>query len=250
MSSLLHKGSRSDATLRCGEHTWNLHKLIVCERNDYFRAALDGKFAEGATGGLIWDDEEPFAVESLLMWLYTYQYPEPEDVEQYNTPSSVWEYHHEIWSIADRRQAPKLKEEARKRLCNAVREHWNVDDFISMVPTFWRSDCPDSLITQKAVLATALIHREELHSTYGLFQRLIEKEGKFSAGFVKALLEMVRVLNTSYSAKNERVAVLSEKLEAETARANRVTEIMERRDRRITELRNQIIAQKEEKRRK
>lgn len=41
---LLETGNFADAVIICGQKSWNVHKIIICSRCDWFRKALDGNF--------------------------------------------------------------------------------------------------------------------------------------------------------------------------------------------------------------
>lgn len=43
-SRLLDSGYMSDCTVICWDTKWATHKVILCSRSKWFRAALDGSF--------------------------------------------------------------------------------------------------------------------------------------------------------------------------------------------------------------
>ncbi|TPX16135.1 uncharacterized protein E0L32_004130 [Thyridium curvatum] len=43
----LKDGRHSDVTVKCGNRKWRLHKVVLCSRSDYFKAALSGNFKAG-----------------------------------------------------------------------------------------------------------------------------------------------------------------------------------------------------------
>lgn len=47
-SEIFDSGFLSDCTVRCGKKVWRLHKIILCSRSKFFKAALTGNFEVGA----------------------------------------------------------------------------------------------------------------------------------------------------------------------------------------------------------
>lgn len=60
--------SASPATFAC-------HRSILSPRCAFFRCCLDGRFAEGGSRVISMDDDDPVALEAMLFYLYTLEYP-------------------------------------------------------------------------------------------------------------------------------------------------------------------------------
>lgn len=41
---LLESGMLADAEVKCARRTWKVHKIILCNRSDWFKKALMGQF--------------------------------------------------------------------------------------------------------------------------------------------------------------------------------------------------------------
>ncbi|KAK4443090.1 BTB/POZ protein, partial [Podospora aff. communis PSN243] len=67
---LFSSGNMSDCTFKCGEHTWNLHKFVLCLNSEFFRAAFAGKFNEAETGVLLLEEQDPERVDEALRFIY------------------------------------------------------------------------------------------------------------------------------------------------------------------------------------
>ncbi|KUI59500.1 BTB/POZ domain-containing protein 8 [Cytospora mali] len=67
---LLHSGLLADAQVVCGNRTWEVHKLILCTRSEWFKKALLGPFEEGQTGKITITAFTEDEVECLLQFLY------------------------------------------------------------------------------------------------------------------------------------------------------------------------------------
>ncbi|KAL1869163.1 hypothetical protein Daus18300_005700 [Diaporthe australafricana] len=66
---LLWTGQYADAKIRANGKTYNVHKVVLCSRSPWFRAALEGGFAEGQSS--IIDISAPDNIERLLEFIYT-----------------------------------------------------------------------------------------------------------------------------------------------------------------------------------
>ncbi|KAH7033142.1 BTB/POZ protein [Microdochium trichocladiopsis] len=71
---LLESGKDADAVVRCGEHTWNIHKSILCVRSKWFEKSLDGPFMESSSGTVVIEEFKPACVKWVLDYLYSGSY--------------------------------------------------------------------------------------------------------------------------------------------------------------------------------
>ena len=76
LSSLLTGGHHADCTVKCKDVEWHIHRCILCPRSAYFDRALNGDFQEGQTATITMFEEDLYAVEGVLLYLYNYSYPE------------------------------------------------------------------------------------------------------------------------------------------------------------------------------
>ncbi|KAL1837792.1 hypothetical protein VTJ49DRAFT_3402 [Mycothermus thermophilus] len=70
VTKLLRTGDLSDVTLRCGDYTLNLHKVILCSRSEWFKRALTGRFKEASTGVIEIHDVDYQAVDWVVSFIY------------------------------------------------------------------------------------------------------------------------------------------------------------------------------------
>lgn len=70
---LLETANFADAVIICGQKSWNVHKIIICSRCDWFRKALDGNFEEARTNTVTIPESE-FSSEyiaCLIFYIYS-----------------------------------------------------------------------------------------------------------------------------------------------------------------------------------
>ncbi|KAF2142632.1 uncharacterized protein K452DRAFT_358373 [Aplosporella prunicola CBS 121167] len=70
----LRSGKYSDVTIRCGEKTWNAHKVVICSQCKFFDNACSGGFQEETTNVINLDYDHPDAVDAMLQWCYWGEY--------------------------------------------------------------------------------------------------------------------------------------------------------------------------------
>ncbi|KAL2052076.1 hypothetical protein ABVK25_007518 [Lepraria finkii] len=63
----------SDMTMRYGPYLYNLHPATMCPGSKWFSVACDGEFK---TAKIILNDDDPFTVNRMLIYLYTRKYPD------------------------------------------------------------------------------------------------------------------------------------------------------------------------------
>ncbi|KAL9113956.1 MAG: hypothetical protein Q9227_002090 [Pyrenula ochraceoflavens] len=150
---LFRNGWHSDCIIRCQSYEWKCHKAIICPKNCYFRAALTGSFIEASSSTVILEDDEPWAVECLLYYLYSFQYPTRNCCESVPTttedfPPNDYAFDLGIFKIADKREAHSLRTMAMSKVLSLfARSGWavweeSIDSFIISLPFLW--EVPDS----------------------------------------------------------------------------------------------------------
>ncbi|KAK1830881.1 hypothetical protein QBC39DRAFT_409418 [Podospora conica] len=61
----------SDCQVKCGDRTWDLHKVIICRRSKFFDKALNGGFQEAQTNVVTFSENSPKHVDWALRCLYS-----------------------------------------------------------------------------------------------------------------------------------------------------------------------------------
>lgn len=154
LPSLFEGGSGSDVTIRCGRREWKLHSGLLSIRCPFFRAACQGPFQvcrntsilppqpgvlvipkadaiqEAQTRIVEMNDDDGYALDSMLMFLYTgeYGYSLKSWHAETGAPSSniyrllVIKYHIEVVLLADKYDVPDLKELATLCATNNARD--------------------------------------------------------------------------------------------------------------------------------
>ncbi|KAF2868183.1 BTB/POZ protein [Massariosphaeria phaeospora] len=82
----------SDVTIRFGaqgERVFHAHKVVLCARSHWFRAALSGNFQEGHSKEIVLHDDDPDALQKVLELAYGEEDP------YIDPPSTIQEGTHE-----------------------------------------------------------------------------------------------------------------------------------------------------------
>jgi speckle-type POZ protein len=72
---LLRVGAFADCTVTCKGRSWPAHRNILSPRCDFFKCCFDGRFSEGQARVIAMDDDDVVAVDGMLYYLYTLEYP-------------------------------------------------------------------------------------------------------------------------------------------------------------------------------
>ncbi|KAH8767336.1 hypothetical protein F5883DRAFT_670715 [Diaporthe sp. PMI_573] len=68
---LFETGNLADATVVCGDRTWNVHKVILASRCRWFKAAFYGNMAEAVSSKVVLQEQDPDVVNIMLRFIYT-----------------------------------------------------------------------------------------------------------------------------------------------------------------------------------
>lgn len=212
MSRLLHQSPFHDCEIRClnTDTSFPGHKSILCSRNRYFSAALTGNFEEASTNAVTLD-EIPFAVEGLLIYLYTLHYPNMDWIQIAARPTSVWEFHFEIFKIADKRQAPELHRMAKDELVDLVHNKWDEEFVVKMIPVLWsiRGSIADHL--RNEILQKAVEHHDSFvnRQDYGA---MVVKNPEFAKDLVSEFSKIATEREEQLEELTEKVGVLESRV--------------------------------------
>ncbi|KAL9113957.1 MAG: hypothetical protein Q9227_002091 [Pyrenula ochraceoflavens] len=188
---LLRNGWHSDCTVKCGSYEWKTHKNIICTHNKYFNTLFDGHFEEAQTGVVTLDDK-PFAVESLLVYLYTFRIPTMNDITIQDKPTSFWEFQVESFRIADKREAYHMRHNFLAAMINDIRlpnpDVWpsNMESFISSIPFLWEIPSTDGDVIREASKKLMIAKSQDV---IGLdsFKQLLASDPNFAVEFFEAM---------------------------------------------------------------
>ncbi|KAI1151719.1 hypothetical protein F4825DRAFT_451227 [Nemania diffusa] len=74
---ILSSGKFSDVTVKCGERTWELHRVILTSRCGFFRAALeDGRYKEAKENLVEIHEQDPAHINWVIHFIYTAKAPD------------------------------------------------------------------------------------------------------------------------------------------------------------------------------
>ncbi|KAF2666738.1 POZ domain-containing protein [Microthyrium microscopicum] len=76
--SYLESRDFADFKIVCEGRVWNVHRVIISARSDYFRAVCTAKFKEAKNKLINIKDENPEMIDKLLAFIYTKRLPSPQ----------------------------------------------------------------------------------------------------------------------------------------------------------------------------
>lgn len=87
-------------TVTCGGETFKVHKLIVCCRSDFFRAAIEGGFKEAESRHIHLPEDDSILVQKMLKYFYILDYDAPA-VSDLSFVSELC-FHLHMWAMGDK----------------------------------------------------------------------------------------------------------------------------------------------------
>jgi BTB/POZ domain len=234
---LLRTGAFADCTVTCKTRSWPAHRNILSPRCDFFKCCFDGRFAEGRSRVISMEDDDPVAVEGMLYYLYTLDYPKEiyerllgveagsgsdsgiEDEESTSLDAQVyWGFDLLMYTIADKYRLTELRKLAAQSLLAkadlAGKEEQlmkTMDGFVTLVENFFAlEDVSDELgeLRRQVVKSTSetLTH----HVRDQRILALISEVPEFAVELVESLRvqrDEGRVLQKEEDRKTEAVRV-------------------------------------------
>lgn len=200
---MFRSGKYFDCTINCGNTSFPAHKAVICLRNSYFDAAFSNGFKESTTNSICFKYEQPFAVESLLVYLYTQQYPKRETLQEKEKSKSQWHFHFEIFRIADACGVPDLRALAARELGEAIIDRWDSEAFTYIVPLLWEIPCQDAQELRRAFLCEAIVFSGTCKNS-DAFYDMVVKNNDFAGEFTRLLMKCfgrIGLVSESYTSQ-------------------------------------------------
>ncbi|KAI1378976.1 hypothetical protein F4677DRAFT_442705 [Hypoxylon crocopeplum] len=107
-----------DATVECGSRAWEVHKLVVCSRSEWFKKAFCGGFDESKTGKVTIREQDPTHVDWVIYWIYTRELLD----KDFKNVNLVYEACIDLYNIADFFCLRDLQEEAKSHFQKTMPE--------------------------------------------------------------------------------------------------------------------------------
>lgn len=86
--TLFHTGKYADLTVKCGGHTWQLHRAILCGESEFFERLCDGSFREAKEQCVTLEDEDPIVAAQAFHFMYMGKFV---DIMSFKSAESPWE---------------------------------------------------------------------------------------------------------------------------------------------------------------
>lgn len=96
----------------CGEHCYNVHRLVVSVQSGYFKRLCEGGFKEATERKVTLHEDPPYAVKLMVDWFYNFDYIDvPNSAETTDSGVEKWalEVHSTMFTLADKYDIPNLK---------------------------------------------------------------------------------------------------------------------------------------------
>ncbi|KAK4544714.1 hypothetical protein LTR36_003963 [Oleoguttula mirabilis] len=184
-------GVYSDLTIKCGKYMFEVHKVIVCTRSEYFATACKpGAFKEGQTGviellaasesdGTDEDPsaDDPEAVKSMIEFLYGHDY---EASAIFVDPGKVNEgklknakpplipcgdcntvMHAKMYALGSKYHIGSLKAVALAKFMEAASYAWNTSDFVEAMRLAY-STTPDEDKGIRDIVAQTIVDHQDV----------------------------------------------------------------------------------------
>lgn len=150
------------------------------------------------------NDDEPYAIEGVLLYLYTFIYPEwptwttrphtSQGVSQQTNeskrqlPEAEWQTHLGMFKLADKLGLDGLKTEAQIRLRSAMDREWDASSFHELLGQLWEMEQLGVEALQDAALGTISANATQLMAAEEFRDELI-RIPSFTARLAQELIE-------------------------------------------------------------
>lgn len=151
-------------------------------------------------------EEDPHAVEGLLMYVYTLEYPDWIDARKDDekdasgrsllrsakstVPTARWETHLGLYKIADKTSLRRLKAMAKKQLKSTIHEEWALGNFHHLLEQLWHMDQTGVEELKAAALSVVSANAADL-MVKPKFVELLSDDSTFNIDLVNRLIEGV-----------------------------------------------------------
>ena len=71
MTDIMENATASDLTIKCGEETFQVHRIFLTSRSPVFKAMLDTEMVEAATGEILITDIDSPTLKEVIHFIYT-----------------------------------------------------------------------------------------------------------------------------------------------------------------------------------
>ncbi|ERF69232.1 hypothetical protein EPUS_01189 [Endocarpon pusillum Z07020] len=211
---LLRTGAFADCTVTCRGRSWPAHRNVLSPRCDFFKCCFDGRFTEGQTRVIVMEDDDPVAVDGMLFYLYTLDYPVElyqrllgtetssgsdsgiEDEETTGQDAKVyWSFDLSMYTIADKYGLTELREMAENALLGkadlAGKEQQlltNMDGFVALLEDLYGlGETSDQMSQLRTQIVSSTCEAITHHVRDQRISTLISDVPEFAVDLVEAI---------------------------------------------------------------
>jgi hypothetical protein len=145
-------------------------------------------------------EDDPHAVEGLLIYIYTLEYPNwglaPKDDKRSagsvpygksRVPAARWETHLGLFKLADKLCIPKLKAMAKRRLQSTIYDEWTLGNFHQLLEELWHMQQAGVEDVKAVALQVVSRHAADLLAK-PQFQDLLSGDSSFNIDLMNQLI--------------------------------------------------------------
>ncbi|KFY17915.1 hypothetical protein V492_00295 [Pseudogymnoascus sp. VKM F-4246] len=142
MYKCLETGAFSDLIITCGNKTWNAHRVVVCPKSSFFRAACNGNFKEAATGVINLEDDNPLVVKLMMEYFYKDWYTIGKLPA--GSPSTL-SVHIQVHRLGDKYGIEELCALADGLYCKYLRREASFEEYVASIPEVYQPPVSEHL---------------------------------------------------------------------------------------------------------
>ncbi len=212
---LFRTGAFADCTVTCKGRSWPAHRNVLSPRCDFFKCCFDGRFTEGQTRVIAMEDDNPIAVDGMLYYLYTLDYPveiyqrllgtetssgsdsgiEDEESTSQEDAKVYWSFDLSMYAIADKYGLTELRDMAENTLLRkadlAGKEQQlvkNLDGFVALVEDLYAlEDTSEQTSQLRTQIITSTCEAMSHHVRDPRISALVSDVPEFAVELVEAL---------------------------------------------------------------
>ncbi|ELR10048.1 hypothetical protein VC83_09072 [Pseudogymnoascus destructans] len=188
MYNCLITGAFSDLKITCGEKTWNAHRVVVCPKSSFFRAACAGNFKEATTEVINLEDDNPLMVRFMMDYLYTDDY----DLDQIlpaGSPSEL-SIHIQMYCLGDKYDIEGLRHVSACKYRDSLEgQEATFEEYLASIPKVYLP--PVSKDLQKAAIDHARLKLGKSNcsdESRSMLKRVMQGIPEFGSDLIDAVL--------------------------------------------------------------
>ncbi|KAL8840578.1 MAG: hypothetical protein Q9170_001264 [Blastenia crenularia] len=180
-------GAYSDLVIVCEGRKWEVHRLIVCTRSEYFKKACQSGFKEAETATVELAEVDPLMINELINYLYNCDYEDggqSDDNEERRNDSERTSINAGMYIIGDRYGLSGLRDLAKAKFAAAIIKGWEGENLPEIIRTIYENTLSTDRQLRGCLVSTLKNHIQKLY-TREAFMKVVETHGEFAVDLIK-----------------------------------------------------------------